>query len=322
MSEFLVPLLDALRWGGDEGTPRQVRDLVMASAPISLVPEGMRPHVNHVGLLVEDLSTGFDLDPVVLGVDGTLWDGLHRLIAYSVAGRLYCLAIDFQETDLSSRAIGGPVDGLRKKVQSRWLMPNEMVRASGRFAAAEGFRRFVFDKFLESNFAMGCLHDIERVAAWNRVETEFYSQDEYILGKEGDRDMGGSLTRLMRTFSSIEMRSWIARAIGCIVAVPPTAVAHRLRRGDYIGFHNDYRKDGEMIRLVLMLGNGNNEGGVFVAMGGNDAGNGNEALEAVFQEHNRLLAFCVSRRSYHLVTEVNEGDRYSVVFSYHPESLG
>ena len=323
VSEILVPLLDSVRWEKDGGTPREVRDFIGRSTTTKFVPKAIWPHVAYVKGLVDDLLTGLDPDPLIVGIDGELWDGLHRLIAYSLVGRRYCLAVDFSRRNFTVDVFSSePIDGLKNEISCRWLGESDIVWAQGRFMAAEGFRRFVFDEFLEDSFAAGCLDNIVKMAdRWERIKTDFYLQDEYTL-KWDDATLMAHLRRLVEVFSSIGMQNWIARSMGCVVALPPTVVAHRLRPGDYIGFHNDYRSDGEAVRLVLMLGNAAEEsGGVFVALGESEKSE-HEVLEVVIPKHNRLLSFCISRRSYHLVTEVTAGDRYSIIFSYYAKKFG
>ena len=319
---WLLPYLHITPWEEDGGTPSRIGQYVRGweeggvdSTPI---PPTQREHVMYVRSIVEQLRNGGEPAPIVIGRDGRLWDGLHRLVAYSVVGRKRCYAVCFAENvdDLI-----GSFDDLRGVLTAQWLNDGLLIPRQGEFWGASGFPRLVCDQFLVPCLAKRCYLEMLHFGGWEAVVTEFYSQREVVVERNDGR-IGDALRVLVAAFCSLSMRKWIARCTGVVVDVvdrPPTVVLHRMCRGDYIGVHNDYRPQGEAFRLTLFLAGNevDEEDGVLVAMDRR----GRDALEIVPPRHNRLFAFGITGQSNHLVTEVSGSDRYSIVFSYFPEEL-
>jgi Rps23 Pro-64 3,4-dihydroxylase Tpa1-like proline 4-hydroxylase len=130
-----------------------------------------------------------------------------------------------------------------------------------------------------------------------------------------DRGLGPALRRLTAALTSPAMADWLEAATGHGILSRPEIVAHRMRAGDYVGFHNDFRAGGERLRGVIYLADEarNAEDGAFIALG-DDPG---RVLAVVRPLHNRMLVFRTSRSSNHLVTEVEGPDRFSINFAWY-----
>lgn len=323
VSALLTPVLQTSPWEKDGGTPGEIRrwallgsaSLDVKQVQISAIQQG---HLDYVLGIVEQLRRGAEPAPLVIGFDGRLWDGLHRLIAYDLVGRRSCYAISFAESN-DDGSLACSFDELASIVDPRWLVESKLAGRQGEFWSAAGFPHLICDDFLSRDFSSQCYAEILAIRDWKRVVTDFYSQDEVVLalGDEGD-ERGPGLRTLVAAFFSRTMRRWICRSTGRVIDLAdrlPTAVVHRLVEGDYIGVHNDYRPKGEAVRLVLFLGreSGRDEGdGIFVVMDRSKS----RVVGLVPPRHNRLLSFGITDRSNHLVTEVSGESRYSIVFSY------
>ena len=252
---LLTPLLDTIRWEQDSGTPRDIRELCLEEVGRGRIPRAQRGHVDHVMLVVGQLRSHIEPTPLVIGMDGGLWDGLHRLIAYSLAGRKQCYAVDFSDT-CDNRLLPYSICALEGEVSSVWLDRCELARRQGQFLTKDYFHRLILDDFLCCEIARQCFVDLTKIGdGWERVETDLYSQDEYIL-EANDEALSVALRRLVLMLQSGSLLTWIARCTGRVIKGGPSIVAHRMRPGDYVGIHDDYRLGGEVIRFVLFLGSG------------------------------------------------------------------
>ena len=327
VSALLTPVLQIIPWGQHGGTPGEIRQWALLGpaspnvdgVPISAAQQG---HLDYVLGILEQIRGGAEPAPLILGFDGRLWDGLHRLIAYDLAGRRSCYAISFAESN-DGGSLACSFDELTSIVDPRWLVESTLGSRQGEFWGAPGFPHLICDRFLSRDFAGRCYTEVLALRDWKRVVTDFYSQDEVVLELGDEGKAGRGLRTLVAAFFSRAMRRWICRCMGRVVDLterPPTVVVHRMVEGDYIGVHNDYRPEGEAVRLVLFLGRESSkdvDDGVFVAMNRGRS----EAVGLVPSRHNRLLSFGISDQSNHLVTEVVGESRYSIVFSYFLEGL-
>lgn len=316
---LLEPYLGLTPWERDGGTPAEVRDHARRRGSDQVAaPSPKREHVEHVLRIASQLQDGIEPAPLIIGLDGRLWDGLHRLIAYDLVGRESCYALDF--SDRATRDPDWSFDGLAGLLDPSHLDPHTLSSLQGRFWSAPGFPHLVCDELLTPDLLKSGHQEMLHLRGWQKVVTDFYSQQEIAYPRR--EATGNALRRIVEGFYSRSMRSWIASCTGLVVDVVgrrPTCVLHRMSKGDYVGFHNDYRPMGEAVRLVVFLGqeSGEEEEGALVIM---DSVR-NEPLEVVLPQPGRLLLFGISDKSTHLVTEVTNADRYSMVFSYYSEEL-
>ncbi|QHN05363.1 2OG-Fe(II) oxygenase [Granulicella sp. WH15] len=92
--------------------------------------------------------------------------------------------------------------------------------------------------------------------------------------------------------------------------------AHKLNRTQKIRIHNDARPDGETHRFLIQLNRGwsDENGGMLMLFRGPEV----ETLEDVILPTSRsAFGFEISPASYHAVSQVHQGDRYTLVFSFY-----
>ena len=95
--------------------------------------------------------------------------------------------------------------------------------------------------------------------------------------------------------------------------------AHKLVPDQTIRVHNDYIVGGESHRLLLQLNRGwePSNGGYLMFFGGPEPETVSEVIEPI---NGSVQAFSISPRSYHAVSTVHRGERFTVVYSFYPDS--
>ena len=109
----------------------------------------------------------------------------------------------------------------------------------------------------------------------------------------------------------------MTRYFGCPLGQRVDAAAHKLLPGQTIRIHNDFLPGGESHRLLLQLNRGwqPGHGGYLMFFRGPEP---ETVTKLVEPRHGSIQAFAISHRSFHAVSEVHEGERFTVVYSFYP----
>jgi hypothetical protein len=103
----LNPILHEQRWGLEAGN---LEDVLTLAKELEITPCQVRrgdtllDHARCTCSMIFALSKGWEPEPIIIGLDGTVWDGLHRLIAFSLIGRITIEAIDFSCPSSNSKS--------------------------------------------------------------------------------------------------------------------------------------------------------------------------------------------------------------------------
>ncbi len=91
--------------------------------------------------------------------------------------------------------------------------------------------------------------------------------------------------------------------------------AHKLVSGQTIRVHNDYRPKGETHRLLIQLNRGwaDEQGGLLLLFGSAGA---NDVRRILRPTHRSAMAFAISPLSFHAVSTIQRGERYTLVYSF------
>lgn len=111
----------------------------------------------------------------------------------------------------------------------------------------------------------------------------------------------------------------MSRHFGKAFAKRVDVTAHKLVPEQTIRLHNDFVRDGESHRLLLQLNRGWEpaQGGYLMFFAGPEP----ETVSKVVEPRNgSVQAFAISPRSYHAVSTVHAGARYTVVYSFYADS--
>lgn len=91
--------------------------------------------------------------------------------------------------------------------------------------------------------------------------------------------------------------------------------AHKLVSGQTIRVHNDHRPRGETHRLLIQLNRGwaDEQGGLLLLFGSAAADDVRRILRPA---HRSAMAFEISPQSFHAVSTIQRGERYTLVYSF------
>ncbi len=154
---------------------------------------------------------------------------------------------------------------------------------------------------------------MERELPWKLTTTSFYQQLEFSLA---DVSLPGKLGFLTSGSTMSECCRWLRDNLGAPEIEPASIVAHLLVKDHDIGLHNDFLPNGETYRLILQLGRD--------VTGGKTVLFRTRSLSSVFRVinplHGTAFAFEISECSYHAVSRVRGGHRFSIVYSFRPSA--
>lgn len=157
---------------------------------------------------------------------------------------------------------------------------------------------------------------LETDAPWKLTETDFYEQYEFSLLQA---PLVGAAARLACPETLQALRLRMTRQFGQPLAERVDVTAHKLVAGQTIRIHNDYRPEGESHRLLLQLNRGwkPEYGGYLMFFGGPDPETVSKIVEPI---HGSVQAFAVSHKSYHAVSTVHRGERFTVAYSFYTQA--
>ena len=177
-----------------------------------------------------------------------------------------------------------------------------------------------FDHFVadgrEPNAYREWLEWLEEDAPWELTITEFYEQYEFSL-------LHVSLATTVRSLICEEtlttLRKQMARQFCRSLSERVDVTAHKLLPRQTIRIHNDFLPGGESHRLLLQLNRGwePDFGGYLMLFSGPDP---ETITKLVEPKHGSVQAFAINPHSYHAVSTVHEGERYTIVYSFYPDT--
>jgi hypothetical protein len=175
------------------------------------------------------------------------------------------------------------------------------------------FRYFISEQVLSPDSADQLLHWLETEAPWRLHQGDFFEQYECnLLGVP----VPGGCSALFGQRALDELKRRMEALLGTELADHVEVVAHKLLPSQGIGIHNDEpHGDRETHRLILQLNRGwsdQNGGHLFLFNGRNPL----DIHAVVRPTHNTGVGFAMSERSYHAVSDVRQGIRYTVIYSF------
>jgi Rps23 Pro-64 3,4-dihydroxylase Tpa1-like proline 4-hydroxylase len=166
---------------------------------------------------------------------------------------------------------------------------------------------------LTSQAADQVLRWLQTSAPWTLRVESFYEQHEFSLLSA---DLGQEVAHLVTPdFVDEIRRELLARFLIADDLALVDIGAHRLTSGQTIRIHNDYLQEKETHRLLIQLndGWGVDRGGLLLLFAGDEP----ESLQSVVMPtHASGFAFEISPSSYHAVSSIREGERYTLVYTF------
>ena len=157
---------------------------------------------------------------------------------------------------------------------------------------------------------------MELDAPWNLTNAEFYEQHELDL-------LHVPLPAVLRKFvcpeTLISLSALMFNQFHQSLSSNVDVTAHKLVAGQTIRLHNDFIPGGESHRLIVQINRGwePSRGGYLMLFSGPNPETVSKVLEPT---NGSVLGFAISSQSYHAVSTVHGGERYSIVYSFYPES--
>lgn len=157
---------------------------------------------------------------------------------------------------------------------------------------------------------------LENDAPWKFTTTDFYEQYEFNLLHVS---LGPLTAPLARPATLESIRRWMTRQFCQPLSERVDVTAHKLVQGQTIRIHNDYIPGAESHRLLLQLNRGWKPecGGYLMFFDGPEPETVNKVIKP---GHGSVQAFAISPRSYHAVSTVHRGERFTVVYSFYSET--
>ncbi len=156
------------------------------------------------------------------------------------------------------------------------------------------------------------IHWLEHCAPWKLTTAAFYEQYEFSLL---DICLAATVRHLACPETLSSLRDRMSRCFRQPLSDHVDVTAHKLTAGQTIRIHNDFILGGESHRLLLQLNRGwePRHGGYLMLFGGPEPETVNKIIEP---QHGSVQAFAISPKSYHAVSTVHGGERFTVVYSF------
>lgn len=288
------------------------RGAVAADDTVIQYEDTAADHGLRIASLIRAHKRGEAFEPLIIGLDGLLWDGKHRLAALYSCDVPEVEVIDFSGGN--SELLHPPVS-LRDVLAARLLAANTSGVVRDRFDRAQPYRHLFIPEVFETGFADALARDIEGLP-WRLATTDFYEQYEDSLIDTERPYVGSPLDGLREVAMDPEFAEFIGSLTSQGKLEVVDVACHRSAAGQQIGIHNDFYPEGEVCRFTIHLNPGwtLEDGGLFVTFAAADS----SAVRAAYlPTMNSALLFEISPASFHAVTEVTTvRPRYSVVISF------
>jgi Rps23 Pro-64 3,4-dihydroxylase Tpa1-like proline 4-hydroxylase len=150
-------------------------------------------------------------------------------------------------------------------------------------------------------------------APWTLRVEDFYVQHEFSLRQV---PLGEGIAPFASDVFVEQVRVGLRRALTVDKDLRLVDVnAHRLTPGQVIRIHNDFIEGAETHRMLIQLNHGWSaaNGGLLMLFGDDEV---NSVKDIILPRHASGFAFEISPRSFHAVSEIHAGERYTLVYTF------
>ena len=153
-------------------------------------------------------------------------------------------------------------------------------------------------------------------APWRLKIASFYEQHEVSLHSI---NLPAELQFLTQPETVGAIQGFFSREFNARLQTGFELTAHRLSGGQRIRLHNDFRPAGESHRLLIQINSSwrDEDGGLLMLFADEAVASLTQIVPPISRSG---FAFEISRRSYHAVSPVARGERFTLVYSFYPES--
>jgi hypothetical protein len=274
-------------------------------------------HELRIACIVRASQKGEVIEPLIIGIDGSLLDGMHRLAALYACNVPEVNVLDFSD---GRSSLLRPAVSLDEVIAPhlRDTDTTDVLREA--FAKGQPYQHIFVPEVFATAFAEAVAVEIEGLE-WTLSTTEFYEQYEVSL-IDTDRPFDNTaLDSLREVALSPAFSEFISSVTGEDHLAVVDVACHRSTTGQQIGIHNDFTPEGEACRFTIHFNPGwtLSDGGLFLTFAAEDCA----AIRAAYlPAMNSALLFEISPASFHAVTEVTGmRPRYSIVISFRRRKL-
>ena len=179
------------------------------------------------------------------------------------------------------------------------------------------FHYGLFHSVFSETAAGHVLSWLEGATYWKLATTDFYEQYEFCID---DVNLPAPIKFMHDPAFTDNLRNAMQELFRTSLTKDVRSIAHKLMPNQHIGIHNDVLEGGESHRLTVQLNrdSGESAGGYFMLFNSADVKDVHRILRPA---HNSAVAFAISKRSYHAVTQQHGGTRFSLVFSFYEQPV-
>lgn len=175
------------------------------------------------------------------------------------------------------------------------------------------FHYIVSPEALAPEVSRAVLAWLESAAPWQLVEADFYKQFECSLW---DVWLPTTLAFLRDQAFLTAIKTRVAELFAVDLSHRIDITAHKLLPGQRIRLHNDFIPGAETHRLLLQFNRDwrDDDGGLLLCFNSADAAD----IHKIFRPmHNSAFGFAITATSYHAVSTIHAGERFTLVYSFY-----
>lgn len=168
-------------------------------------------------------------------------------------------------------------------------------------------------KALDGDLALNLLGWLEDSAPWRLRETDFYEQYEFNFY---EASLPSNLAFITSSEYLSKVKDFIEDTFNVNLDEHIDVTAHKLLPGQTIRIHNDFIPGLETHRILIQLNRSwpDENGGMLVLFNSDDPKDIHKIMRPA---HNSLVAFEISHKSNHAVSTIHQGERFTLVYSFH-----
>lgn len=188
-----------------------------------------------------------------------------------------------------------------------------MLNSFARPLQTKPFPYFALTEALSHQASLDVLRWLEEDAPWRLRIADFYEQYEFSFL---DADLPPNIGKMFGRAALETLKAELEQTFTVKLADKIDITAHKLVSGQKIKVHNDFIAGQESHRVLIQLNRGWSEenGGVLMFFNSDDA---HDVYGAFLPAHNTSVAFEISPRSFHAVSGICSGHRYTLVLSFY-----
>lgn len=188
-----------------------------------------------------------------------------------------------------------------------------LLRLSNLQVFTRPFHYIVSPEALAPDASRAVLAWLESEAPWQLVEADFYEQFECSLW---DVRLPTTLAFLREQAFLTAIKTRVAKLFEVDLSHRVDITAHKLVPGQRIRLHNDFISGAETHRLLLQFNRDwqDDDGGLLLCFNSADAADIHKIFRPI---HNSAFGFAITATSYHAVSTIHAGERFTLVYSFY-----